>query len=209
MKKLLAILLAVMMLLSLTACGKSGSDEPTIVGSWKGSMDLSAIMAAIYQIEIEDPIPFGMTFTFNADNTYSVAVDEESIDAFMDAVVDMVVGMMSSMYGEEFDLETMLAEEGMTMDEFTEEIMASVNMDSILSSIASQKAYYKYEDGKIYAAEDKDDLEGDLEGDLEDLECTYVTLKGKTMTITDIEQDGEKMSEVLPDMFPMVFTRQK
>lgn len=204
MKKLLAILLAVMMLLSLTACGKSGSDEPTIVGSWKGSMDLSAIMAAIYQIEIEDPIPFGMTFTFNADNTYSVAVDEESIDAFMDAVVDMVVGMMSSMYGEEFDLETMLAEEGMTMDEFTEEIMASVNMDSILGSIASQKAYYKYEDGKFYSSTEKEDLEGDLEN----LQCTYITLKGKTMTITDIEQDGEKMSEVLPDMLPMVFTKQ-
>lgn len=202
MKKLLAILLAVMMLLSLTACGKSGSDEPTIVGSWKGSMDLSAIMASIYQIEIEDPIPFGMTFTFNADNTYSVAVDEESLDAFMDAVVDMVVGMMSSMYGEEFDLETMLAEEGMTMDEFTEEIMASVNMDSILGSIAAQKAYYKYEDGKFYTAKTKEALDA---GDYDD--CTYITLTGKTMTITDIEQDGEKMSEVMPDMFPMVFTR--
>ena len=202
MKKLLAILLAVMMILSLTACGKSGSDEPTIVGSWKGSMDLSAFMAAIYQIEIEDPIPFGITFTFNADNTYSVAVDEESIDAFMDAMVDMVVGMMSSMYGEEFDLETMLAEEGMTMDEFTEEIMASVDVDSVLGAIAEANAYYKYEDGKVYTATTKEALDA---GDYDD--CNYITLTSKTMTITDIEQDGEKMSEIMPDMLPIVLTK--
>ena len=39
------------------------------------------------------------------------------------------------------------------------------------------------------------------------IDITYITLTSNKMTITDIEQDGEKMSEVMPDMFPMVFTR--
>ena len=166
-------------------------------------MDIGAIAGAIYQMDFEDPIPLEMTFTFNADNTYSAAMDEESIDAFMNAMVDLVVDIMASMYGEEFDLETMLAEEGMTMDEFTEEIMASVDVDSMLGAVAEANVYYKYEDGKFYTAKTKEALDA---GDYDD--CTYITLTGKTMTITDIEQDGEKMSEVLPDMFPMVFTKQ-
>ena len=51
MKKLFAILLTLAMLLGLAACGSSGSAaKPTIVGTWKGSMDMGAVLEMALQM---------------------------------------------------------------------------------------------------------------------------------------------------------------
>ena len=118
-------------------------------------------------------------------------------------MTDVVIGMMGEMFGEEFDFEAMLAEEGMTEEEFREQIMASVNVEEMLGNMRVEKGYYKYEDGKLYTAAAQEDLENP-----EELPCIHVTLKGNTMTFTDIEQDGESAAEIMPGMFPMVFTKQ-
>ncbi len=206
MKKLFAILLTLAMLLGLAACGSSGgggSSTPTIVGTWEGSMDMGAMLGAAMQMDIDEPLEIGMTFTFNADGTYSAAIDKDSMEDMMDVLVDVVIEMMMAMSGDpDMDLEAELAKEGMTMAEFKEQIMGSMNVEEMFEDLETA-GYYKYEDGKCYTAEDKEDLEGDLE----DLECNHITLTGNTMTITEMEQDGEKLSEVMPDMLPIVFTR--
>ena len=205
MKKLFAILLTLAMLLGLAACGTSsgnGGGEVTIVGTWEGSMDMGAMLGTALQMDIDEPLKIGMTFTFNADGTYSVAMDKDSVEDMMDTLVDVVIEMMLAMSGDpDMDLEAALAAEGMTMAEFKEQIMGSMNIEDMLGE-TDETGYYKYEDGKFYTAEDKEDLNA---GDYIDI--TYITLTSNKMTITDIEQDGEKMSEVMPDMFPMVFTR--
>ena len=206
MKKLFASLLALAMLLSLAACGTgsgSGDSKPTIVGTWKGSIDIGAAMAAATQMEIDEPLEMGMTFTYNADGTYSATIDKDSLDDFAEIMVDLMIELSISMSGDpNYDLEAELAKQGMTMKEFREQLKTSMNVEEMFEE-AEENGYYKYEDGKIYAAEEKDDLDAD-----EDVEITYVTLTSSKMTITDVEQDGEKMSEVMPDMFPMVFTKQ-
>lgn len=120
-----------------------------------------------------------------------------------ETLTDVVIGMMGEMFGEEFDFEAMLAEEGMTEEEFREQIMASMNLEDMMGNMSVENGYYKYEDGKLYNAAEKEDLENP-----EELPCIHVTLKGNTMTFTDIEQDGEKLSEAVPDMFPIVLTKQ-
>ena len=204
MKKLFAVLLALVMLLGLAACGSSGSAAKSpIVGTWKGSMDMAAVLEMVLQTEIDEPISCGVSYTFKEDGTTSVAVDEDSFGEMMETLTDVVIGMMGEMFGEEFDFEAMLAEEGMTEEEFREQIMASVNVEEMLGNMSVEKGYYKYEDGKLYTAAEKEDLENP-----EELPCIHVTLKGKTMTFTDIEQDGESAAEIMPDMFPIVFTKQ-
>ena len=204
MKKLFAILLALAMLLGLAACGSSGSAaKPTIVGTWKGSMDMGAVLEMALQMEIDEPISCSMTYTFKEDGTTSVSVDEDSLADMMEALTDVVIGMMGEMFGEEFDFEAMLEEEGMTEEEFREQIMASMNLEDMMGNMSVENGYYKYEDGKLYNAATKEDLENP-----EKLPCIHVTLKGNTMTFTDIEQDGESAAEIMPDMFPMVFTKQ-
>ena len=204
MKKLLAILLTLAMLLGLAACGNSGdSAKPTIVGTWKGSMNMGAVLEMALQMEIDEPISCSMTYTFKEDGTTSVSVDEDSLADMMEALTDVVIGMMGEMFGEEFDFEAMLEEEGMTEEEFREQIMASMNLEDMMGNMSVENGYYKYEDGKLYNAATKEDLENP-----EKLPCIHVTLKGNTMTFTDIEQDGESAAEIMPDMFPMVFTKQ-
>lgn len=204
MKKLFAILLTLAMLLGLAACGSSGdSAKPTIVGTWKGSMNMGAVLEMALQMEIDEPISCSMIYTFKEDGTTSVSVDEDSLADMMEALTDVVIGMMGEMFGEEFDFEAMLEEEGMTEEEFREQIMASMNLEDMMGNMSVENGYYKYEDGKLYNAAEKEDLEN-----LEELPCIHVTLKGNTMTFTDIEQDGESAVEIMPDMFPMVFTKQ-
>ena len=204
MKKLFAVLLTLAMLLGLAACGSSGdSAKPTIVGTWKGSMDMGAVLEMALQMEIDEPISCSMIYTFKEDGTTSVSVDEDSLADMMEALTDVVIGMMGEMFGEEFDFEAMLEEEGMTEEEFREQIMASMNLEDMMGNMSVENGYYKYEDGKLYNAAEKEDLEN-----LEELPCIHVTLKGNTMTFTDIEQDGESAAEIMPDMFPMVFTKQ-
>ena len=204
MKKLLAILLTLAMLLGLAACGSSGSAaKPTIVGTWKGSMDMGAVLEMALQMEIDEPISCSIIYTFKEDGTTSVSVDEDSLADMMEALTDVVIGMVGEMFGEEFDFEAMLEAEGMTEEEFREQIMASVNVEEMLGDMGAEKGYYKYEDGKLYTAATKEDLEN-----LEELPCIHVTLKSNTLTFTDIEQDGESAAEIMPDMFPMVFTKQ-
>ena len=204
MKKLFAVLLTLAMLLGLAACGSSGSAaKPTIVGTWKGSMDMGAVLEMALQMEIDEPISCSMTYTFKEDGTTSVSVDEDSLADMMEALTDVVIGMMGEMFGEEFDFKAMLEEEGMTEEEFREQIMASMNLEDMMGNMSVENGYYKYEDGKLYNAATKEDLENP-----EKLPCIHVTLKGNTMTFTDIEQDGESAAEIMPDMFPMVFTKQ-
>ena len=204
MKKLFAVLLTLAMLLGLAACGNSGSAaKPTIVGTWKGSMDMGAVLEMALQMEIDEPISCSMSYTFKEDGTTSVSVDEDVLADMMEALTDVVIGMMGEMFGEEFDFEAMLEEEGMTEEEFREQIMASMNLEDMMGNMSVENGYYKYEDGKLYNAAEKEDLEN-----LEELPCIHVTLKGNTMTFTDIEQDGESAAEIMPDMFPMVFTKQ-
>lgn len=204
MKKLFAVLLTLAILLGLAACGNSGdSAKPTIVGTWKGSMNMGAVLEMALQMEIDEPISCSMIYTFKEDGTTSVSVDEDSLADMMEALTDVVIGMMGEMFGEEFDFEAMLEEEGMTEEEFREQIMASMNLEDMMGNMSVENGYYKYEDGKLYNAATKEDLEN-----LEELPCIHVTLKGNTMTFTDIEQDGESAAEIMPDMFPMVFKKQ-
>ena len=204
MKKLFAVLLTLAMLLGLAACGSSGdSAKPTIDGTWKGSINMGAVLEMALQMEIDEPISCSMIYTFKEDGTTSVSVDEDSLADMMEALTDVVIGMMGEMFGEEFDFEAMLEEEGMTEEEFREQIMASMNLEDMMGNMSVENGYYKYEDGKLYNAATKEDLENP-----EKLPCIHVTLKGNTMTFTDIEQDGESAAEIMPDMFPMVFTKQ-
>ena len=206
MKKLFAILLTLAMLLGLAACGTSGGNgggKVTIVGTWEGSVDISSAMGTLLQMELDTSLPISMTLTFKEDGTYTSAIDEDSIEDMMDSMVDLAIEMVIAMSGDpDMDLEAELAKEGMTMTDFKEQLMGQMNVEDMLGETETS-GYYKHEDGKLYMVDEKEDLEEAIEEN----ECTLITLTANKLTMVDAEQDGEKLSEVMPGLFPMVFTR--
>lgn len=200
MKKLLAILLAVVMVLGLAACNSSG--ETTIVGIWKGEMDVGAVLAALIQQDVDQKIPCKMIFEFSPEGKLTTKMDEESAKKAVDAMVDVMIDMIRDMYAEEGgDLDAELAAEGMSVEDLKNQYREEMDLDDLLGD-ASEDSYYKFENGKIYVADEKEDLE---EGDYDT--CYIATLSGNKLTITDIETDGELASEALPGVFPLVFKK--
>lgn len=200
MKKLLAILLAVVMVLGLAACNSSG--ETTIVGIWKGEMDVGAVLAALIQQDVDQKIPCKMIFEFSPEGKLTTKMDEESAKKAVDAMVDVMIDMIRDMYAEEGgDLDAELAAEGMSVEDLKNQYREEMDLDDMLGD-ASEDSYYKFENGKIYVADEKEDLE---EGDYDT--CYIATLSGNKLTITDIETDGELASEALPGVFPLVFKK--
>lgn len=202
MKKLFALLLTLVMLLSLAACTPSGGGETTIVGTWTGSMDMSAMLGMLIQTDVDEDITCKMIFTFSEDGKFTAKMDEKSALAAMDAMVDVMIDIIKDAYAQQdMDLEEMLAAEGMTMADLKEQYREQMDLDDMFDGI-TEEACYKYENGKIYIADSKEDLEE------EDYATVYIaSLAGKTLTITDIEADGESAAEMLPDMFPMIFKK--
>lgn len=200
MKKLLAILLAVVMVLGLAACNSSG--ETTIVGTWKGEMDVGAVLAALIQQDVDQKIPCKMIFEFSPEGKLTTKMDEESAKKAVDAMVDVMIDMIRDLYAEEGgDLDAELAAEGMSVEDLKNQYREEMDLDDMLGD-ASEDSYYKFENGKIYVADEKEDLE---EGDYDT--CYIATLSGNKLTITDIETDGELASEALPGVFPLVFKK--
>ena len=208
MKKLFAILLALAMLLSLAACstsGGSGGGKPTIVGTWKGSLDYGIMLGAQMPIEVKANAPVSFTFTFYEDNRYTRTVDQESLADAIYAVTDACIDSISEMYQElGLSLEELLAAKGVaTLEDLREEFLASAELEAAFRlTIAKHTAYYKYESGKICFAETKKAFDEETY-----IECWYVDLVEDKVTVTDMEVGGEKYSETASGMFPAVFSK--
>ena len=63
--------------------------------------------------------------------------------------------------------------EGMTEEEFREQIMASMNLEDMMGNMSVENGYYKYEDGKLYNAATKEDLEYPLPPPLTFINSTF------------------------------------
>ena len=89
-KKLLSVLLAALLMLALTACGKNDAEK--IVGTWVCELDMTEIYnESVYDPDIDmtvDSFVVNMVFTFNADGTYSSGMDEASYRAAMTAALE-------------------------------------------------------------------------------------------------------------------------
>ncbi len=210
MKKLFAIVLALMMLLSLSACQEAPPEKVTqdtelpILGTWEGVVDMSTLFEDLFQVEVEESMPIAITYTFAPDNWIVSQVDQEAMaeamsmafEVFWDSLVKICEDLG-------YSPEEVLAEQGMTKEDFREQTLGSAEMEAMLMMLGPQKTgFYKYEAGKVYiAATKKAFYEEDF------TECDYIQLDSDRMYITDIEKDGQRLSAVMPGMFPIVFQK--
>lgn len=204
MKKALAVVLVIAVFLSLAACNKDDDDGASVLGTWEGTMNYGPMVAAALPVKVQVELPVYMTFTFYEDDRYTRTVDQESLADAIHTVIDACMDAISELYQEQgISLEDALAAQGMTVEEFREEALSSAELEAMFRlAIADHTAYYNYESGRIYFAETKKAFDEE-----EYVECLYVELSDNSITITDIEQNGEKLSETIPGMFPAVFQK--
>ena len=198
MKKITAFLLALVMALSLAACG-SKDDSKQLVGTWQCALDLTekmdeemaANLGTEYTSEV--PVSLYLTTVFNEDGTFSMSPDldatTESLNAYIQALKPALVELLykeaedRGMTRDEFD--SALADSGLTVE-------SQVDSD-VESELDSGK--YKLEDGRLYLAE--------TDGSFTQADSIGCTVSGSTMQWTDDQgalADLETELGVSPDL---------
>ena len=203
MMKFLSLALVLMLVLSLAAC----SGKSTIDNTWKYDLDFAKAMSMSGEDE-EIPDEFKDAFKditvqvvmdLKADGTYTLGVDEESAKAAVPKMVDamkaVLPDLLKTMFGEDTDIDALLAQQNMTMDDvlkqFTEELDADELTEELTKS--AEKGTYTFEEGKLTLTPE----EGNA--------VVYTAeLSGSKLTITAIEGESD-MNEALKAMLPLEF----
>ena len=206
----------------MAACGADIKPEkkgPSLVGKWELDLNMTDIVKSSMsaQLGTEDVLPKDATMhvymlmELNADSTYTFAVDAkktgDSVEAYLDAMSETMVeylydmaeqqGMSKDAFEDAFE-----GQNGCTVEEYVENALDVIDMETLFSAIKGENGYYKENAGTIYMADDKEDLEDT------DEYLTY-TLTEAELTITGGADDTAAM-ESLEEMgidTPLVFKR--
>lgn len=209
MKKFLALLLAVMMVMSLAACGADADKELTekIQGSWTLELTMTGDMMGVSEFTGEIALP--ITITFDADGIMTMHMTEENKAVFTESLETEMYTFMTDMMYSQFEDMGMTREEadaavqeyyGQTMEEVIEELMAEVmtelDADELAAEMESSSAYI-IKNGKLYTGESTDDLDV--------MECNEIELSGNTLKL--LSSNDASTWEDLNLTFPITLTR--
>lgn len=206
--KLIALVLALALVLSLTACAGKAS----IVGTWKYTLDFKKLMEASGELSTEggednqemvdamvklfDGLTMVLVMDLKEDNTFVLSTDEASLKAAAEQMKERIPDLLKTMFGGEEGLNAMLETSGQTMDEITESFSEQFNVDDM--KLEETKGTYTYEEGKLVLTP-------------EDGEATTMTveLSAKELKVTalDSKDADDDMAEALKSVLPMVFTK--
>lgn len=209
MKKFLALLLAVMMVMTLAACGADADKELTekIQGSWTLELTMTGDMMGVSEFTGEIALP--ITITFDADGIMTMHMTEENKAVFTESLETEMYTFMTDMMYSQFEDMGMTREEadaavqeyyGQTMEEVIEELMAEVmtelDADELAAEMESSSAYI-IKNGKLYTGESTDDLDV--------MECNEIELSGNTLKL--LSSNAASTWEDLNLTFPITLTR--
>ena len=209
MKKFLALLLAVMMVMTLAACGADADKELTekIQGSWTLELTMTGDMMGVSEFTGEIALP--ITITFDADGIMTMHMTEENKAVFTESLETEMYTFMTDMMYSQFEDMGMTREEadaavqeyyGQTMEEVIEELMAEVmtelDADELAAEMESSSAYI-IKNGKLYTGESTDDLDV--------MECNEIELSGNTLKL--LSSNDASTWEDLNLTFPITLTR--
>ena len=231
MKKITALLLALVMALSLAACG-SKDDSKQLVGAWQCALDLTekmdeemaANLGTEYTSEV--PVSLYLTTVFNEDGTFSMSPEldatTESLNAYIQALKPALVELLykeaedRGMTRDEFD--SALADSGLTVESQVDSVLALFDVSTLLSDVESEldSGKYKLEDGRLYLAE--------TDGSFTQADCSGPTIRalwpiwrrswayppicpGQSSKPVYTKRDNISIDAYLPDLTPMARRR--
>lgn len=209
MKKFLALLLAVMMVMTLAACGADADKELTekIQGSWTLELTMTGDMMGVSEFTGEIALP--ITITFDADGIMTMHMTEENKAVFSESLETEMYAFMTDMMYSQFEDMGMTREEadaavqeyyGQTMEELIDELMAELMVELDVNDLAAEmesSSAYIIKNGKLYT--------GDSTDDLDVMECNEIELSGNTLKL--LSSNAADTWEDLNLTFPITLTR--
>lgn len=225
MKKFTALVLALVMALSLTACGDSSKDDTaSLVGSWQYAMDMTELMneemAAAMELDTADltgTFSVYLALTVAEDGAYTMAIDMDatgdSLNGYLQGLISVVTEMTyaaaeaEGMSREDFD-DAINSAMGMTTEEYISSVLNAFDMGELLATMLGSEdtlidsGFCKAADGKFYLSDTAEDLAN--AGSID------YTLTGDSFTWLD--DDGAITSELTAEeqallQFPMTWNK--
>ena len=223
--KLIALVLALVLVLSLAACKKSGdaadkadasSDAPaTVVGKWKGEISAEdtmkiaaesgedvdeANMEQVKQLLGDSTIV--MTLELTEDGKITFAPDQDSLKSIADTMMANVGDLLPTIFNvTPEELDEMLQQQGMTKDQLIDQIKAQLNPEEMFKNLedATTTGIYEVEGDKIYTGETGKQID----------KSSYIVfeLKDGKLTLKEIVGDLGEEVNAMKALFPWEFTR--
>lgn len=218
MKRIASLALVLVMIVALFAgCASSGSeskltDQEKLVGTWKGDLDMTKTMMEELGEGVEgfelDEFKVTAVFTFTQEGTYTMELDEESVQKAMDGLIAGMEGFMKTMMEEMakeagMTLEDMLAASGMTMEDMMSMVTEELEGQDLVGEMvkdAKSEGKYKAENGKLYLSES---LDAEVDINVYD---TY-TLEGDVLTLTATYGADEEETDMMKSVYPIVLKK--
>ena len=183
MKKVLALLLSLVMILALGAC--TVEEEKGIADTWKWSVELSAEKMGLAGVDAK--LTMISYIDLKEDGTYSVKLDKDallaSVSAFEAALVEVFVQQLG----------------GESMRELAEQTVAQMNLGQKMAESAED------EYGTYTINGDQITMTPNEDSDAEAVTYTF-KLEGDTLELTGDSEDMEQAMELLGEA-KMVLTR--
>lgn len=192
-RRILAVVLTFIIILSFTGCGSTG--QTLLTGEWKGTVDISPLLAQLPGLK-EPPtdITFDLIFVFGDDGTFEAIIDQYSVKLMVDKLLDIVAETLSDA----------AQQKGMTDHELRTILESAVDTDEIVDSVQNslQNGYYLYENGVIYLSSDP---ELSAETAQEHLQ---VTVTASAITVEQVISDMYPQENLLADLLPITMEKQ-
>lgn len=196
MKKLVALFLILVVILSLTACGKKDKNSG-IVGTWDCEIDMTDYFRESLELdadmEMEDII-LVLSITFKSNGSLVAKLDQDSYEEMLDIVTEVSWELVK----EEAE------EEGVTKDTYAELIKESLDYDTFSEQFLQGDSYYIYQNDRICIGGDLEELKEDPD---DARRVWEVSVNGNTMKVTDILEDGEQIESAITENLPLEFKK--
>lgn len=204
MKKFLAFLLVVVMMLSICACGK---EEKNVSGTWTYELDLTETMAKELgsqfgtDIDLQNKLIVVLALNLTKDGTYKLSVNEDKtteyfepfLTEFTDVLIETiyVMGEAEGVSREEMDA-ALLAESNMDVKGTVTNLLSSVlSIDALLDEVEEENGFYKVKGNKLMLAESKEDLN--------EKEYIEFKLEGNSLSLISVSADADDIADYLED----------
>lgn len=230
MKRLLCVLLALVMVMALCACGGSDDDTtsrkrgektteeettteetttepaPTLVGEWEAILDYTDYLNDLLADEIgEEDIcsefTIRMTVEFKESGAVTLEYDEDHLEEMLDIFAADFWKVLVKMSVDESGLSEDEVVAALAGEGLTEDtLLEAMGLDSMFDYFEKIKGYYLLDGEELFIAEDEDDVE-----DAEPIEIEYDG--GDTFTMVDGKDLDEIFGEEIEEFLPVEFTR--